>query len=556
MEACLPKRRRFDRVASWCYGAALAGAVLGCGGSEELGHAQQHADHTLGKVDFPVSCSPAARAEFNTAVALLHHMTYPQAREAFQQVSKTDARCAMAHWGVAMTLFQPVWPTRPGPADLRRGWEAVQQALALGPPTERERLFVAAAEAFFQEPTSSDYWQRIRRWEQAQERAFSAFSDDPEAAAFYALAHLATTPSSAVSRTHADRAASILMGVYARNPDHPGVMHYLIHANDVPGRERQLLEVVRRYETIAPQNPHALHMPSHIYTRLGDWDGVIRGNLRAAEAALKYPAGDSAQFVWDEFPHALEYLIYAYLQKGADHEAAAQLRRLRGTARLQPSFKTAFHLASTQARYALERRAWSEAALLVPREPSTLDWDRLRWPEAVTWFARGLGQAHEGDLEKARAARARLDQLETGAAKAGEELFARNIRILGLELGAWVAHVDQDRERSVALLREAAALEESTPKHAVTPAPTLPASELLGDLLLEQERPGEALDAYNRSLVLYPRRFMSLLGAARAARASGDESVARTRYQELLDLAGSGSREPALDEARAFVRRR
>jgi tetratricopeptide (TPR) repeat protein len=317
-----------------------------------------------------------------------------------------------------------------------------------------------------------------------------------------------------------------------------------------------LLEVVRRYETIAPQNPHALHMPSHIYTRLGDWDGVIRGNLRAAEAALKYPAGDSAQFVWDEFPHALEYLIYAYLQKGADHEAAAQLRRLRGTARLQPSFKTAFHLASTQARYALARRAWSEAALLVPREPSTLDWDRFMWPEAVTWFARGLGQAHEGDLEKARAARARLDQLETGAAKAGEELFARNIRILGLELGAWLAHVEQDRERSVALLREAAALEESTPKHAVTPAPTLPASELLGDLLLEQARPREALDAYNRSLVLYPRRFMSLLGAARAARASGDESVARTRYQELLDLAGSGSRESPLDEARAFVQRR
>jgi tetratricopeptide (TPR) repeat protein len=529
---------------------------VGCGGSENPGRAREHADHDLGKVDFPVSCSPAARTEFNAGVALLHHMTYPQAREAFQQVSKTDSGCAMAHWGVAMTLFQPLWPTRPSPDELRRGWEAAQQAQALGPGTERERLFVAATEAFFQEPTSADYWQRIRRWEQAQERLFTAFPDDAEAAVFYALAHLATTPANAVSRAHADRAAAILTDVYARNPDHPGVMHYLVHANDVPGRERQLLDVVRRYETIAPENPHALHMPSHIYVRLGDWDGVIRGNLRAAEASLRYPAGDSGQFVWDEFPHATEYLVYADLQKGADSEAVAWVRRLHDTARLQPSFKTAFHLASTRTRLALERRAWGEAAGLVPREPSTLRWDRFMWPEAVTWFGRGLGAAHQGDLETARAARARLDQLEAGAGKAGEELFARHIRILGLALGAWLAHAERDGERGVALMREAAALEASTPKHAVTPAPTLPAYELLGDLLLEQGLAREALEAYNQSLARYPRRFLSLLGSARAARAGGEVSLARTRYQELLDLAGNGSRESLLEEARAFVRGR
>ena len=516
-------------------------------------HAQQHAGHPLGNVDFPVSCSASARVAFNRAIGLLHHMTYPQAREAFEDVARTDPQCAMAHWGIAMTLFQPLWPTRPGPAALQRGWEAVQKAKALQPPTERERLFVAAAEAFFLEPASPDYWLRIRRWARSMQQLHAALPDDPEASAFHALAHLATAPANAVSRVHADAAAAILLRVYEHNPDHPGAMHYLVHANDVPGRERELLEITRRYETLAPRNPHALHMPTHIHTRLGDWDAVIRGNLRAADAALEYPAGEHGEFVWDEFPHAIEYLVYAHLQKGADDEAAMQLQRLRGTARLEPSFKTAFHLASTQARHALERRAWNEAALLVPREPATLDWDRFPWPEAIVQFARGLGAAHLGNTGPARTAGQRLEALEVAARKAGEELFASNIKVLRLELGAWVAHVEGQRETSVALMREAAELEASTPKHPVTPAPALAAHELLGDLFMVQAQPAEALVAYRRAMALYPRRFNSLLGAARAAHALGDGPTARTFYQGLLDVADGGTRQPALDEARTYV---
>jgi tetratricopeptide (TPR) repeat protein len=457
----------------------------------------------LGKVDFPVTCSPEARTEFNHAVALLHHMTYPQAREAFEHVAAVDPRCAMAHWGVAMTLFQPLWPTRPRPAALQRGWDEVQKAKALEPPTERERLFVAAAEAFFLDPASTDYWLRIRRWEQAEEKVYTAFPDDSEAAVFYALAHLATTPSNVITRSHADRAAEILLRVYRRNPEHPGAMHYLVHANDVPGREHELLEITRKYESVAPRNPHAIHMPTHIYTRLGDWDAVIAGNLRAADAALEYPAGDRGELVWDEFPHAIEYLVYAYLQKGEYDRAAAQIKRLRGTAHLEPTFKTAFHIASTQARYALERHAWAEAASLVPSEGFT-------WPEAITQFARGLGAAHLGKVAEARTSLDRLGALEASTRKSGEELFARNIQLLRLELSAWM-------ESSVALMREAAELETATPKHAVTPAPTLPAYELLGDLLMEQKRPAEALAAYKRSLELYPRRLNSARGAARAS---------------------------------------
>lgn len=541
--------------------AGLVVALLVGGGGEARalaqehaqGHAQGHAGHPLGTVDFPVSCSAKARGDFNSAVALLHHMTYPQAREAFQRIAASEPKCAMAHWGFAMTLFQPLWPTRPLPPALQQGWDAVQKAKALQPPTEREQLFVAAAEQFFLEPGSTDYWLRIRRWEQGMEKVHAAFPEDPEAAAFYALAHLATAPSNAISRAHADKAAGILLRVYERHPDHPGAMHYLVHANDVPGRERESLDITRKYDAAAPRNPHALHMPTHIYTRLGEWNGVIKGNLRAAEAALEHPAGERGELVWDEFPHAIEYLVYAYLQKGADDGAALQLKRLRETARLEPTFKTAFHLASTQARSALERRAWNEALLIVPREPATLDWDRFAWPEAIARFARGLGAARLGKVDEARAASERLEQLEAATRKAGEELFARNIQVLRLGLNAWLAHAKQQTPSSVALMREAAELETSTPKHAVTPGPTLPAHELLGDLLMEQKQPAEALAAYKRSMELYPRRFNGLLGAARAARALGDEALTRTFYQQLLEVAEGGTRQAELKEARDYV---
>ncbi|HEU5162978.1 MAG TPA: hypothetical protein VFV54_07530, partial [Thermoanaerobaculia bacterium] len=275
------------------------------------------------------------------------------------------------------------------------------------------------------------------------------------------------------------------------------------------------------------------------------WEAVVRGNLRAAEAALEHPAGEHGDLVWDEFPHAIEYLVYADLQLGADEAAAAQLKRLHETPRLEPTFKTAFHLASTSARYALERRAWKEAAALPVREPAALDWDRYPWAEGVTWFARGLGAAHTGNAQEAQAARERLAALERKAREAGEELFARNLGVMRLGVEAWIAHAAKDATRSLALMREAAELEESTPKHAVTPGPTLPARELLGDMLLEQGRTEEARAAYERALVLYPRRFNSIVGAARAATLAGDEPAARAFYRKLTPPPTAASAPPA-----------
>lgn len=515
-----------------------------------------HTAHRLGTVDFPISCSKAAQREFNTGVALLHNMTYGEARQTFEKVATIDPSCAMAHWGIAMTLFQPLWPTRPGPPALQRGWEESQRADSLVPRTERERSFITSAAAFFADPLSTDYWLRIHRWEAAEHQTFVANPDDPDAAAFYALALLASAPLNASPRTIADSAAAILLRVYAMHPDHPGAMHYLIHADDVPGREHESLDITAKYAVTAPENAHALHMPTHIYTRLGDWDRVIQGNLMSEAAALRQPAGEHGELISDEYPHAVEYLVYAYLQEGADDDAERETQRLRSTAHMEPTFKTAFHLASCQARYALERRAWSEAADIVPRQPEVVDWDRFAWPEAISQFARGLGAARGGGLDTAREALERLRHLEEASSRTGEELFTRNIRLLRLELSAWVAHRAGEEDSSIAQLQQAAALEVSTPKHAVTPAPTLPAYELLGDLHLDQHRPADALAAYRRSLELYPRRFNSLLGEARAARALGDSTSAQGAYLALLDVARHGSRRPELDEARTYVARR
>jgi tetratricopeptide (TPR) repeat protein len=506
----------------------------------------------LGTVDFRVSCEGSEDA-FDRAVALLHHMTYPQAREAFEEIAESAPDCAIAHWGIASTLFQPLWPNRPTEADLARGWQEVQRAKELGAPTARERGFIDVAEAFF-DPAAGDYWARIGRWEAAARDLHARFPDDHEAAVYYALAHLAAAPASGGTE-HQDAAAEILGRVLAKQPMHPGAVHYTIHANDVAGREAKSPEVVRRYLEIAPHNPHALHMPTHIFTRRGEWADVIEWNRQAAEAALEHPAGDEGQWVWDEFPHALEYLVYAHLQRGDDAAALEAMRRLENTQKLQPSLKTAFNLSSIPVRYALERKAWSEAAGLPARPGATaLPWDRFPWPEAVTWYARGVGAIRSGNPDGGVEAEARLNVLRGVAEQAGEELFARQIEVLRLQVAAWLAHSGGDDGRAVQLMRAAANLEAATPKHAVTPAPTLPALEVLGDLFMEMGRSSEALEAYRAALASAPGRFNSLAGAARAARSAGDTAVARDYYRQLQGGAVADSPRPELAEAIAFSR--
>jgi len=534
---------------SWRIRALMIGAIL-CAGP--AASATGPHDHAGDIVHFETSCNAAVQPDFDRALVLLHHMTYPQARAAFRAVADRDPDCAIAQWGIAMTLFTPLWPTRPSAADLHLGWDTVSKAKTLGHPSAREQAFLAATAEFFRDPDSRDYWQRIQRWETASASVHEAFPQDSEATAFYALALLASSRPGPSMAEHSQKAVALLLPLLEQNPRHPGAMHYVIHANDIPGREHENLDLVRRYEEIAPDNPHALHMPTHIYVRLGDWDGVIRGNLRAATAALKYPAGEHGEFVWDEFPHAIEYLVYAYLQQGEDDKADAEIKRLLATPKIEPTAKTAFHLASTRARYALERQDWKRAAKLVAREPTALDWDRYPWPEAVTWFARGYGSARIGALDESRRASARLGELDARASGAGEDVFARQIRILKLELDAWTAHAARADDGAIALMQQAVDLEGSTPKPPVTPAPTLPASEILGDLMIELGRPQDAASAYRQALQRFPKRFNSQLGAARASAATGDIGGALDEYCALMRNAPNSPR-AALGEARAFV---
>ena len=507
----------------------------------------------LGIVHFEVSCTEETQARFDHAVALLHHMTYSRARAEFSAIAAADPACAIAHWGVAMTYFQPLWPTRPSVEDLQRGWVEASKAGEIGTGTRREKMFIASAAAFF-DPTLKDYWERIARWSDGMRALYEANPGDIETRAFYALSVLATAPTTG-ELTHQKEAATVLREILAVQPTHPGAIHYTIHANDAAGRETESLDVVRRYGEIAPRNPHALHMPTHIYARLGDWPRVIEGNRQAAEAALENPAGDRQQWVWDEFPHAIEYLVYALLQVGDDSAALAAMTRLQQTADLQPSFKTAFHLSSIPARYALERRDWAQAAGLVPRPGPDLTWDLFPWPEAVTWFARGIGALRAGNVSAARESEGRLVALRDASRRLGEDLFARQTEILRLSVAAWLAKADANADDAIGLMQQAVSLEASTPKPPVTPAPILPASELLGDLLLELDRPDAALRAYQSTLESEPRRFNSLVGAARSARRMGDTKLATTYYLELQKLAVEYSRRPESVEAAAFLSR-
>ena len=538
--------RLVSRRATTTFAGLLVASAVGVAPFAHADEAAMHDDHAgaageemLGTVDFRVSCAEATRPAFDRALGFLHHMMYEQARSAFEGIVESDPECAMAHWGIATTLFQPLWPTRPSADDLRRGWTEIQAAKDLGPATERERHLVAATEAFFREPETAEWWTRIERWAEAMETAYEAAPADRDVAGLYALSRLALSPVADNRGPLHDEAETVLRSVYDQVPTHPGAVHYTIHANDAGGRADRSLDIVKSYGEIAPEVPHALHMPSHIFVRLGEWPEVIDWNRRSADAALKHPAGDA---VSHHYLHALDYLLYAYLQQGEDERASAVLEQAMSKDQHQRSFISAFHAAAMPARHAMERRQWAEAAALEPRTPDYLPWDNALWAEGMSWLARGLGALHTGDLDGAKEAEERLEALRDAARAADERAFATYIEIDRLILAGWLARAEDRPDEAVELIREAAKLEGTVEKHPVTPGALLPPYEALGDLLVDLDRPDEALEAYRASDEVWPGRFNTLLGAARAAAAAGDEAVAGDYYAQLLELAASSER--------------
>ncbi len=520
-------------------------------------HAAGAPPEHLGKVTFPVTCGPGTQAKFERATALLHSFWYGEAEKAFTEIAATDAKCAMAHWGVAMTQFHPVWAAgnpagEPKPAEIEKGRAAIQKAMAAKPKADRERDYIMAVEAFYHEPGPGAYTTRALAFENAMEKMHARYPDDHEAAIFYALALLGNAPASDKTYARQKKAAEILNRVLPSTPEHPGVAHYLIHSFDYPQLAELALPAARVYSKIAPSAPHALHMPSHIFTRLALWDESIESNLASAETAKRHVEKTLPGAAAFDQLHALDYLAYAYLQQARDDKAQEVLAAIAGVEKLdQDQFAAAYALAAVPARLALERRRWSDAAALTVR-PAAFPWARFPYAEAITHFARAVGGARGGDLAAAKSGLERLEAILAALVERKDAYWAGQVEIQSLAGKAWIARAEGRNEEAVRLMRAAADLEESTEKHPVTPGYVLPAPEMLGDLLLDLGDAPGALREYERSLATTPGRFNSLAGAIRAAERGGDTAKAKQLYATLQGIcARSDGSRPELVELRA-----
>ncbi|HEX8293860.1 MAG TPA: hypothetical protein VF570_18995, partial [Pyrinomonadaceae bacterium] len=481
-----------------------------------------------------------------------------EAEKAFAEVTAADPRCGMGHWGVAMSNYHPLWAP-PTAEELRKGALAAGRAGSAGARTRRERDYIAAVELFYRDFDRLGHRARADAYGEAMRRLYLRYPSDREAGVFYALTLIAKG-AAAGDKTYASerQAARILSRVLAREPEHPGVTHYVIHSYDYPALARLALPAARGYAKIAPASAHARHMPSHIFTRLGLWQESIQSNLDARAAAEAFAVRNRMPGVWDEQLHAMDYLAYAYLQGAQDKRAAGVLEEMKGIRRVDPpSFKVAYAFSAIPARYALERRRWDEAAGL-PSPPGRMEafpWGQFRWAEAQVRFARAVGAARSGDAASARREVEMLDDIRRALAEAkGGYDWAKQVEIGRLVASGWLAHAEGRREESLRLMRAAADLDDATDKHPVTPGALLPAREQLGELLLELKEPAAALREFEASLRNAPERFNGLYGAARAAALAGDGKRAEGFYTRLVALCGHADTErPELAEAKAFL---
>jgi len=507
----------------------------------------------LGTVDFPVSCTAEAQAEFNRGVALLHSFWFPPAVMSFKRVTQLDPTCAMAHWGMAMSMLGIPWSPTPEEA-LADGQVAVDEAQTVGGETPREQAYIDAVAAFYQDADTLDHQTRASAYEEAMAQLVQDYPEDTEAQAFYALALLITASPTDKSYTNQLRAQEILEPLFAAQPNHPGVAHYLIHSNDYPPLATGGLDAAYAYAPIAPAAPHVQHMPSHIFTRLGHWQESIdsnRASVEAARAAL--PADHPAGTAVEPALHAMDYMMYGYLQLGQDDAATALLDEINAFEQAVGGLGSAYALAAMPARYVLERGAWDEATTLALHPPE-FAWERFPQAEAILVFARGLGAARAGDVAAARQELEHLQALHASLVEANNAYWADQVAIQSTMLEAWIALVEEQPDEALALAQEAAALEDLTEKHPVTPGLVKPAYELLGEMLLELDQPAEALHAFETLLEDDPHRFRGVYGAARAAELAGDMAKAETYYTELVDLAaGAHGERPEVAQAQAFL---
>lgn len=509
----------------------------------------------LGQVSFPISCGEGTQQEFDRGMALFHSLWFAPAIESFRKVLQRDPGCAMAYWGIAfMSMGNPFgWPANP--KAMEAAASAIGEAQRLGAPSQRERDYIDALGVFLADWRNSDYRTRATALEQAMGKLAATYPDDDEAQILYALVLDATAPPNDGTYANQLRAASILEPLHRRLPQHPGVTHYLIHTYDYAPLAEKGLPAALAYAEIAPSVPHAQHMPSHIFARLGLWPEMVKSNQVSYQAARReLQAGTLDVGTYDAL-HAMDYLVYGHLQQAQDQaarqlvEEAAAIRKVN-----VENLPAAYAFAAIPARYAVEREDWQQAAGL-QLAPAELAWDRFPQAEAVLVFARGLGAARSGDIAAARKAVQRLQALQQNIVAAGDRYWAGQTEVQIATLNAWTALAEKKPEEALALMRGAADSEDASDKHPVTPGNVVPARKLLGDMLLASDRPAEALSEYERSLAREPNRFGTLYGAAQAAERAGDRQKAGHYYAKLVEISAQHDTErPELVQAKAFLK--
>ncbi len=516
------------------------GELLLCGSGE------------FGEVSFSLSCAYSVRETFDLAVSLLHSFEYDEAEKAFVKVIDADSDCAMAYWGVAMSIYHALWRV-PSPNDMEKGARVLEIAETLS-KTEKEQDYLDAIGAYYKDWKNIDHKTRAVRMEQKMEEIYTKYTDDTEAAIFYALALKSTADPGDKNYTNERKAGKILESIFPNQPNHPGIAHYIIHNYDNPELAAMALTTARRYADIAPNSAHAQHMPSHIFTRLGLWKESVQSNIRSASAAQCYAESSTNEGHWTSEIHALDYLLYAYLQLGDTENATelynyvTEIKKVWGN-----NASLAYPFAANPARMFLENRDWSNAATLeIPK--INLKWEQYPWEKSILHFTRAIGSVHIGDLVSAEKELTILKTLRQELVQIGDDYKAKQVTIQLKASEAWIEFAKDNHEKANSLMREAAALEDSTEKHPVTPSEVLPANELLGDLLIAIGKPLEALDAYETSLKRSPNRFNGLYGAAVASKQSGNLEKARMYFEKLLKMTkNSNSSRIEINIAKKFM---
>jgi predicted Zn-dependent protease len=507
-----------------------------------------NAEEKFGEVHFPVTCNSGVQKKFDLAIAMLHTFSFPAAAKTFTDVSREDPDCAMAHWGLAATAIGSLYGGRPGPM-ASQGEIAVEKAKAIGGKTPRERDYIATIEVFYRGAGKIAYATRAHAYAQALEQLHRKYPDDREAEIFYAYALSALGSPTDQTFAYQLRGAAILEKLLVELPNHPGVIHYLLHAYDNTPHASRGLAAARRLAAVAPSSPHALQFPAHIFVRLGLWQESIDTNR----------AGAAVEDLFFK-PHAMDFLVHSYLQTGQD-AAAKRIVDEAATITILPHILDAYAMAAMPARYAIERRRWSEAASLTLPQ-SEFAWSQFPHAEATLVFARALGAARSDRIDAARKDLDRLQELRTNLIKANsegtwQEYWVSQIQNHHQVVRAWISYTQGRREEALQMLRTAADREDSTETDPVMPGHLISARELLADLLMEMNEPAQALQAFEAALKMEPSRFWTLFGAARAADRAGDSAKAKTFYTRLVTQTTDADPErPALKGAKAFLAKR